>query len=155
MTGEVEWADGRADAEGLPDGVAVDVRGDVLEGLAHQEGGDAAGELHDLDAPADGASGLAERLSVLARDGPGQLLKVVFEELLVAKQEPGALHRRRSGPGRKGPLGGFDGPGDLIGPAEGGRGDPAPVGGVVDRLEGRDGGGDPFAANEQAAGLKG
>src|SRR5947199_3367255 len=53
--GEVERRDGRANADRLPDHLAVDSRGDVLETVTHHEGRGSAGNLDALDPPPDAA----------------------------------------------------------------------------------------------------
>ena len=50
---EVERRDADADADRVADRLAVDVAGDVRQRLAHEQAGDAAGELDHLDAALD------------------------------------------------------------------------------------------------------
>ena len=52
--------------------------GDVLERLAHEQAGDAAGELDHLDAALHLGPRLGERLAVLAGDQGGQLLEAAL-----------------------------------------------------------------------------
>src|SRR5205823_426064 len=51
--GEIEGGDAGADADGMARCFAVDIAGDVGEGRAHEEAGDAAGELNDFYAALD------------------------------------------------------------------------------------------------------
>ena len=63
--GKVVGCDDPENPKGLPNGLAVDPGSDVLEGFPHHEGGNAAGMLHVLDAPAHPAHGLGEDLPML------------------------------------------------------------------------------------------
>ena len=65
---EVERRDPDADADRMADRLAVDLPGDVGERLAHEQAGNAAGELDHLDAALDRGPRFGERLAVLARD---------------------------------------------------------------------------------------
>ncbi len=73
---EVERRDARADTDGMSNRLAVDLPGDVGERLTHDQAGNSAGELDDLDAAVDRCPRLGERLAVLSRDQAGQLLGV-------------------------------------------------------------------------------
>ena len=63
---------------------AVDAGRDVLEPVAHEHRRAAAGDLDALDAAADAAARLVERLAVLGGDDAGQLLEVLLEQRLEA-----------------------------------------------------------------------
>ncbi len=91
IAGKLNGAMAAHDADRLADHLAVDVRRDVLEAVAHQQRRRAAGHLDALDAAADAAARLVERLAVLGRDDAGELLEVLFEQL------PELEHRRGRG----------------------------------------------------------
>ena len=91
---EVERRDGRDDAERLADHELVDAAGDVLEVVALHQDRDAAGDLDVLDAAPQLAAGLGEGLAVLGGDDAGDLVEVLFEELLEAEEVLDALGRR-------------------------------------------------------------
>ena len=79
---EVERGDRGADADRLAHRDAVDAAGDVLEAVAHQHRRRAARDLDALDAAAKAAARLVERLAVLGGDDAGDLVEVLFEQLL-------------------------------------------------------------------------
>src|SRR6266478_4124631 len=64
---KIERRDRGEDAEWLADVLAVDPRRDVFQGLAHHQGGNAAGVLDVFDAAAHRPPRLVERLAVLPR----------------------------------------------------------------------------------------
>ena len=77
-------------------------RADILGELALQQMRDAAGELDDLE-PADARSlGVAQHLAVLGGDDGGELVQIGLDQGFEAEHDPGALQRRRRGPGREG-----------------------------------------------------
>ncbi len=71
---EIEWRDAGTDAHRMPARLAVDARGKVLERLAHQQTGNAAGEFDHLDAALHFGPGLGHRFAVLARHQRRQFL---------------------------------------------------------------------------------
>ena len=91
--------------------------------LAHDQAGDPAGELDDLDAALDRRPRLGQRLAVLARDQAGELLGVRGEPLAEPEHHPRPLDDRRLGPGRQRRGGRLHGAIDLVGRAERDRGD--------------------------------
>ena len=99
-------------------GLAVDLPGDVGQRLAHDQAGDAAGELDDLDAALDRRPRLGERLAVLARDQAGELLGMGGDPVAEPEHHPRPLDDRRLGPGRQGRGGRLHGAVDLVGRAE-------------------------------------
>ena len=118
--GEVEGRDTRADPHGLTDGVAVDPAGDLLEGIAHEQGRRSACELHDFDAPPHGSTGFFQGFAVFTRHQARQRLEVLFEQMHVPEQDPRAVDDGGRGPVRQRGPGGPDGRIDL-GPAAHGR----------------------------------
>ena len=76
--------------------------------VAHDQAGDAAGELDDFDAAVHFGPGLGERLAMLARDQRGELFEVFFQQRAEAEHHPGPLDDRRLAPGRQRGGGGFD-----------------------------------------------
>ena len=73
----------------------------LLEAVAHHQRRRAAGDLDALDAAPDAAARLVDRLAVLGRDGPGQLLEVLLEQLDESEQRAGAQDDGRVAPARE------------------------------------------------------
>src|SRR5713226_6993074 len=107
--GEVERRYARAHAERVPIHVLVDATRNVTQGAALQQRRGAACEIHHLDATADLASRLVERLAMVARDQRGQLLEVLLEDRLEAEHQAHPLHHRRLRPERVRVRGGLNG----------------------------------------------
>ena len=96
----------------------IDVAGDVRQHFAHDEAGDAAGELDDLDAAVHLGPGFGQRLAVLARDQGGQLFEVLLQQRAEAEHQPGPLDDRRFAPSRQRGGGRFDHLPGLLGRGE-------------------------------------
>ncbi len=77
--GEVERRDSGDDAEWLPDRVAIDAAGHVLERLAHEECGGAAGIFDVLQSAPNVPAGLGHRLAVFTGHAHGEFLEMVLE----------------------------------------------------------------------------
>ncbi len=99
---EVEWRDAGHHAQRLAQVPVVDAAADVVGKVSLEQVRDATGELHHLDAARDFALGIGEHLAVLARDGGGQGIVVLVEQLLELEQDARTLERRGLGPGRRG-----------------------------------------------------
>ena len=69
--------------------------------LAFQQLWRAAGVFDDFDAAADLAERVVEHFAVFFGNGAGNLARVVFQQLLVAKQDARALGRRLVTPARE------------------------------------------------------
>jgi hypothetical protein len=145
---EVERSDRRADSHGLPEDVAVDAGGDLLEAVAGGERGRPAGDLDALDAAAHAPARLVERLAVLGRDDPRELLEVVLEKLPEAEHRPRAQNGRRIAPGGERLLRRGDGGRQVLPGREGSARDRRSRRGIVDveRLGGTRS--DPLSAEE-------
>lgn len=133
---EVEGRDARDDAHRLADRRHVDPVRHLGGELALELGGDAAGQVDDLQAAGDLAEGVRVDLAVLGDDQLGDRVAVGVEERAELEEDRGALGERGGTPGRPGVLGGGDGGVDLLdggerdlgGHGAGGRvGDRAPV----------------------------
>ena len=112
---EVERDDGGADADRLPEGLAVDGGGHVLEHPALHGLGDGRGRLHHLDGAADLGPRVREGLAHLAGHRPGDLVLVGLQHLAEAEQPARALDRGAAAPGREGGAGRRDGGVDVLG----------------------------------------
>ncbi len=106
---EVERDDGRAHADGLADGLGIDVAADVLEDPPLHGGRDGAGRLDHLDHPPHLSPGVADRLAHLGGHRAGELLLAGDEALAKLEQLLGPVDRRHRAPlgegerGRRGP----------------------------------------------------
>ena len=126
---EVERGDDRDHAQRLADRVDVDLGRDVL-GEPALEGGDAAGELDDLQAAGHLAEGVGEDLAVLRGDDRGELVRVV--EQLAEPEEHGVRLVSEVAPQGEAAGGRGDGGVDLLGCGEGDRAGHLAGGGVGD-----------------------
>ena len=88
---EVERRDGRHHPERVAVGDVVYASGDVADGLAHEQARHPAGELDDLDAAADLATGVPGVLAVLQGDEVPQFLEMLLQQHLEAEEEAGPL----------------------------------------------------------------
>jgi hypothetical protein len=79
--------------------VAVDVLGDVLEGVAAHERGHTGGVLHVFDHAPHFPPGFVDGLAVLGGEHFGDRLEVLLEGLFEAKEIPGPTQWRRFPPG--------------------------------------------------------
>ena len=97
---EIEGRDADADAQRVPSSVSQStLAGQVLEGLPHQQAGNAAGEF-DISMPRwTSAAGLGDGLAVLAGHQRRQLLEACSHQLAKAKQDARPFDRRRLAPG--------------------------------------------------------
>ena len=94
--------------------LAIDAAGDVLERVAHEQGGNAARVLDVLDAAIGAATRFGERLAVLARHARANAIEIFFDQLAVTKEQSRPLDRRRVAPFWKSIGGGFDGKIDVF-----------------------------------------
>ena len=118
---------------GWSEGFTVDAAGEVLERVAEEQGGDAAGVLDVFESPEDAAAGFGEGLAVLAGDALAESVEVLLDQLAVAEEHPRPLHRRGFAPGREGGRGGGDRRADFGGAAGRALGDHLAGRGIVDR----------------------
>src|SRR5207244_8508448 len=135
--GKIERSDSGAHPERLADGVAIDAAGDVLEAFTHEQRWDAAGELDHLDASANVASRFSQRLAMLARVTPNEIIEMFFEQRLETKENAGSFGWRRFRPARESLGGALDGGIDLRGAAHRGLGDHFARRRIMDRAGGR------------------
>ena len=112
--GKIERRNSRHDAQGLAVAVGVDVRADVAAEIALEQMGNAANEIHHLDAASDLAQRVRVGLAMLGADAAGDLLAMLVQQRLELEQIVGALRRRRFRPGRVGCLGRGDGACDVL-----------------------------------------
>src|ERR1044071_4926574 len=75
---EVERGDPDADTKGLPNSLAIDPAGDVLDCLADQQRRYATSKLNHLDSAPYIAARFAQRLAVLTGVAVDYFLKIVF-----------------------------------------------------------------------------
>ena len=107
--GEIERRDPDAHAERLEHRLAIDAAREVLERVAQEQRGHAAGVFDIFEAAVRAAARFGERLAVLARDDRADAVEVFLDELPVAEKHPRALDGRRLAPGGKRRVRGFDG----------------------------------------------
>ena len=98
---EVERRDPGAHAQRLAERVQVDVGGDLVGELALEQLGDPARVLDDLHPADDLALGVVERLAVLGRDDPRQLVRVLHDQLAEGEHDPRAADDRLVAPARE------------------------------------------------------
>ena len=79
---KVERRDPGANSERLANGVAINPTRNVLHAFAHEQRGNAAGELDHLDAAFNVAARFGQRLAVFARVEPDQFLEVLLQQRL-------------------------------------------------------------------------
>src|SRR5262249_43174362 len=103
---KIEGGNARTDAERLAAGHSVDLICHLRQGFSLGEFGDAAGELDDLDSPAEIPAGFIASLPVLTHNARGQLLEMLLEKRLVTEQDRGSLGSRERRPGTEGLAGG-------------------------------------------------
>ena len=91
---EVERHDRGADADGLADGLGVDVARDVLEDAALHRRRDRARRLDHLDHPGHLGAGVDERLAHLGGHRAGHVLAAGVEALAQREQPPARARSR-------------------------------------------------------------
>ena len=129
---EVERADDRNRAEGLPDGVDVHLRGGVLGVAALEQVRDAAGELDHFLAAGHLAQGIVQDLAVLGGDDRGELVLAGVQQLAESEEDLGAAGQGRVTPGRESGLRGGNGGVAVLGAGQGHLGGDFSGGGVGD-----------------------
>jgi hypothetical protein len=150
--GKIERSDAGADAERLMYRFAIHIAGQILQGIPHEEAGDATGIFDIFQSPIDAAPGLGQSLSMFPRDQLAQGVKIFFNQLPVTEEQAGPLDRRGLSPGREGGLSRGYGGVDLGLAAGGAFGNHLAAGRVVDR-GGREGlEVKPFSVDECGAG---
>mmetsp|Transcript_7984 Transcript_7984/g.23858 ORF Transcript_7984/g.23858 Transcript_7984/m.23858 type:complete len:290 (-) Transcript_7984:74-943(-) len=115
---EVEGADSRHHAEGLPDRIRVDPPRHVLHKLSHGDGRHAARELDNLQPPEDVSPRVRQSLTLFDRNVHRELLEVRPNQLLKLQHHPSPGLHGSVPPGLEGLLAGLDGVLELLRGAE-------------------------------------
>src|SRR5205085_11053844 len=86
--GKVERSDADTHAQGLPNRLAIDPLGDVLQSVAHEERGNAASKLDHLDATLHIAARFREGFAMLASVAADEFLDVLIQTQLELESNP-------------------------------------------------------------------
>jgi hypothetical protein len=97
---EIERRYAGHNSEGLSDGEQIDAGSGTLAELAFEQVRDAAGELDDFEAALDVASGIGNRLAVLAGQELGEAVEFPLDQFDQPAEDAGAALRVRGRPGR-------------------------------------------------------
>ncbi len=98
---EIERRDARRDAQRLAQAEHVDAGADVVAEFPLQQVRCTAGELDDFEAAGHFAARITDGLAVLARQQARQLVGVLLDQFLEARQDARAAQRRGCRPGRE------------------------------------------------------
>jgi hypothetical protein len=112
--------------------IDVDPRAGALGVFALEGMGDAAGIFDHLEAALDVAAGVGDHLAMLGGEEEGEILHVLFDQLLELEHHSGAALRVGRDPAGKRLAGGGDGPLEIGAAAETHPGLDAPIVGVED-----------------------
>ena len=96
--GKIRRCDNSHNPERLANHHLVDAASHVFEVVALHHHGNAAGDFDILDGPSKLGPGFGERFSVLARDGPAEVVNVLFEQHLELEQRLNTVLRRSPSP---------------------------------------------------------
>ncbi len=115
---KIERRNSHAHADGMPAGFAIDIGGDILQALAHDQAGNAAGEFDHFDAALHTGPRFGRGFAMLAGDQCRQFIEMLADQFAILKHDPRAIDHRRFAPLRQRGGGGLHGAIDIVGPAQ-------------------------------------